>query len=526
MSAYLAPRSSQRPASATLQRRMQTSSAAREKTFSSHSKSVRFEDPSAAKNTSRNVNTKEKRFHFLRKKKKDEEGTPKPGDPVFTPGICDSPSSIRSAPSTVGHAVVRGRRVNSPIHSLDGGDVRSRSPAQSEGPMGTDNLYTLYAVCNHHGTMTRGHYTAYCRNPTDGQWYVFDDSHVQAISEEQLITAGAYLLFYVRHSLLNPFPPLSSASSSSSSSGSSSHWAMHIPRFRLDLGGSLGSSDDAHSPSNDAKATHSRFSSANSAISAPNGNRGFSPQSLVHDNGSDVFLHSRGGLDNRSATSLPSSSGPRSHLMRGHSSSLHHHQHSPAPEQQQLSPSSSSKPRQHGQPSAAAVAAAASAGAGLSGRHASLRLGRQRHLSPDNLPITSEHLYRRGTSFHGSHNYHDMLQRSLTDSGRELEVMPPHPAYPSSGQGLSIPSRSIPNMMAAEYAMSDQGTMHPLPSRSIPDIMAAATPSTPSARSAHPHNSNYGMHFMTPQPHRPHHAYSRSYSTSQSGAPSGTESCV
>ena len=31
--------------------------------------------------------------------------------------------------------------------------------------------YDLYAVCNHHGDdLQGGHYTATCRNPTDGQW--------------------------------------------------------------------------------------------------------------------------------------------------------------------------------------------------------------------------------------------------------------------------------------------------------------------------------------------------------------------
>lgn len=156
---------------------MQTSST-RTKTYSqASSKSVRFEESSASKSSNRNLSTKEKRFNFLRRKKKDEDGVSKRSDNMFSPGVCDSPSSIRSAPSTVGHSVAKGRRVHSPVLSLDGGDMRPRSPASSEvGGGGADNMYALYAVCNHLGTMTRGHYTAFCRNPMDGQWYMFDDN--------------------------------------------------------------------------------------------------------------------------------------------------------------------------------------------------------------------------------------------------------------------------------------------------------------------------------------------------------------
>ena len=36
---------------------------------------------------------------------------------------------------------------------------------------GLNSAYDLYAVCNHHGDdLQGGHYTATCRNPTDGHW--------------------------------------------------------------------------------------------------------------------------------------------------------------------------------------------------------------------------------------------------------------------------------------------------------------------------------------------------------------------
>ncbi|XP_016304425.1 LOW QUALITY PROTEIN: ubiquitin carboxyl-terminal hydrolase 43-like [Sinocyclocheilus anshuiensis] len=47
----------------------------------------------------------------------------------------------------------------------------------------TDFLYDLYAVCNHHGGMHGGHYTAYCRNSVDGHWYSYDDSSVENVPD-------------------------------------------------------------------------------------------------------------------------------------------------------------------------------------------------------------------------------------------------------------------------------------------------------------------------------------------------------
>lgn len=461
MTPYLAPRSNQRPASATLQRRVQMSTS-RAKTFASHSKSVRFEEDK--KNFGRSVSTKDNKFHFPWKKKKEAKST----EAGF---MCDSPSSIRSAPSTVGHAVSRAKRVQSPVHSVDGTDMRARSPAGSDT---TDNTYDLYAICNHMGTMTRGHYTAYCRNPADGHWYMFDDNHVQSLSEEQLVTAGAYLLFYVRQSLLNQLPPLGSTSSSSSS-GSSSHWAMHIPRFRLDLNSSFGSTEMPYNP--EAKSSRMRCGSTTSAVSAPPVNsRGFSPLSSAHDNESDVFIQSRSGLDSHSVSLPPTTNTTPLH---------YHHLSSPS-----YHPSFNQS-------------------RGANARHASLRVSRPRQQTPDNI---NEMFTRRGTSFHESRQ-HQAAQRSLTDSGRVLE-MPAHPTYPLSGHILTVPSRSIPNIMTADFPSSAKFT---LPSNSIPDMPAHMSP--PATR--HNFASEHTFHFMTPQPHR-----ARTYSAGHNLGQSGTESCV
>ncbi|XP_010873207.2 ubiquitin carboxyl-terminal hydrolase 31 [Esox lucius] len=90
-----------------------------------------------------------------------------------------------------------------------------------------DYLYDLYAVCNHHGNMHAGHYTAYCKNSVDGQWYCFDDSDVQPIADDDVCQQTAYILFYQRRTTI----PSWSANSSLAGSTSSSlcdHWVNRL----------------------------------------------------------------------------------------------------------------------------------------------------------------------------------------------------------------------------------------------------------------------------------------------------------
>ncbi|XP_039205588.1 ubiquitin carboxyl-terminal hydrolase 31 isoform X1 [Crotalus tigris] len=91
-----------------------------------------------------------------------------------------------------------------------------------------DFIYDLYAVCNHHGTMQGGHYTAYCKNSVDGLWYCFDDSEVQQLAENEVCKPTAYILFYQRRTAI----PAWSANSSVAGSTSSSlceHWVSRLP---------------------------------------------------------------------------------------------------------------------------------------------------------------------------------------------------------------------------------------------------------------------------------------------------------
>ena len=68
-------------------------------------------------------------------------------------------------------------------------------------------IYDCYAVSNHFGSVGFGHYTAYGKNPKDGQWYEFDDSSVSRVDggmrRRDVVSSGAYNLFYRRRDNVN-----------------------------------------------------------------------------------------------------------------------------------------------------------------------------------------------------------------------------------------------------------------------------------------------------------------------------------
>ena len=108
------------------------------------------------------------------------------------------------------------RRSNRHAAQLPAQLPQDSSATSAKGSV-NNNTYDLYAVCNHHGSdLQSGHYTATCKNPTDGQWYHFDDVHTRVVDKTDVVTVDAYILFYQRRQVLNE-----SSSSSSSSSGSS-----------------------------------------------------------------------------------------------------------------------------------------------------------------------------------------------------------------------------------------------------------------------------------------------------------------
>lgn len=58
-----------------------------------------------------------------------------------------------------------------------------------------DNVYDLYGICNHSGGSMGGHYTAYIKN-ANNKWYEFNDTIVNEINEDKLISEKSYCFFY------------------------------------------------------------------------------------------------------------------------------------------------------------------------------------------------------------------------------------------------------------------------------------------------------------------------------------------
>ena len=58
-----------------------------------------------------------------------------------------------------------------------------------------DNVYDLYGICNHFGGSMGGHYTAYIKN-ANNKWYEFNDTMVNEINEDKIISEKSYCFFY------------------------------------------------------------------------------------------------------------------------------------------------------------------------------------------------------------------------------------------------------------------------------------------------------------------------------------------
>jgi ubiquitin carboxyl-terminal hydrolase 8 len=56
-------------------------------------------------------------------------------------------------------------------------------------------VYELFGVCNHIGSVLGGHYTAFARN-ANNEWIHYNDSTVDILQEENVVTPMAYCLFY------------------------------------------------------------------------------------------------------------------------------------------------------------------------------------------------------------------------------------------------------------------------------------------------------------------------------------------
>ena len=63
-------------------------------------------------------------------------------------------------------------------------------------------VYDLFGVCNHGGGVMGGHYTASIKN-ANGKWYAFNDTLVNEIREENVISVHSYCLFYRKKKYYN-----------------------------------------------------------------------------------------------------------------------------------------------------------------------------------------------------------------------------------------------------------------------------------------------------------------------------------
>ena len=56
-------------------------------------------------------------------------------------------------------------------------------------------IYDLYGIINHSGNLLGGHYWSFIQN-ANGNWYTFNDTMVQNMNTDKLISPNAYCLFY------------------------------------------------------------------------------------------------------------------------------------------------------------------------------------------------------------------------------------------------------------------------------------------------------------------------------------------
>ncbi|XP_013375720.1 PREDICTED: ubl carboxyl-terminal hydrolase 18 isoform X2 [Chinchilla lanigera] len=92
--------------------------------------------------------------------------------------------------------------------SLDFSQVLPSEQHTGEAEEQDEGQYELFAVIAHTGMADFGHYCAYIRNPVDGKWFCFNDSHVCWVSWKDIqCTYGnhnyrwqetAYLLVYMK----------------------------------------------------------------------------------------------------------------------------------------------------------------------------------------------------------------------------------------------------------------------------------------------------------------------------------------
>lgn len=66
---------------------------------------------------------------------------------------------------------------------------------QTEQQIKAKEIYELFGVVVHEGSISTGHYTVYIKS--SGHWYKCDDSVVSLVDQKEVLNSNAYLLFYI-----------------------------------------------------------------------------------------------------------------------------------------------------------------------------------------------------------------------------------------------------------------------------------------------------------------------------------------
>eukprot|EP01091_Cochliopodium_minus_P007278 TRINITY_DN17184_c0_g1_i1.p1 TRINITY_DN17184_c0_g1~~TRINITY_DN17184_c0_g1_i1.p1 ORF type:complete len:207 (-),score=55.87 TRINITY_DN17184_c0_g1_i1:175-795(-) len=64
------------------------------------------------------------------------------------------------------------------------------------GSSKVDSIYDLFGIVSHSGSLDGGHYIAFCKNHANEKWYEFNDSVTREVTEKEVASQEAYLLFY------------------------------------------------------------------------------------------------------------------------------------------------------------------------------------------------------------------------------------------------------------------------------------------------------------------------------------------
>lgn len=73
--------------------------------------------------------------------------------------------------------------------------MNSRNIRHEERGDLAQDLYELVSLTVHTGNLAMGHYVAFSKR-MDGEWYLFNDDQYFKVTEKEVLSQEAYLLFY------------------------------------------------------------------------------------------------------------------------------------------------------------------------------------------------------------------------------------------------------------------------------------------------------------------------------------------